>query len=121
MNRTLQLVAVGMAAGIIAGLFGLGGGVLVVPLLVLWLGFNERVATATSLVAVLIIATVGVVVQSTYGTVEVSKALLVGIPAVGGAIAGTHLQQKIENRRISLIFGCYVIVMAILLAIWGKS
>src|SRR3954454_21232279 len=84
MRRTLQLAAIGTAAGLFSGLFGVGGGTVIVPLLVLWLGYPERQATATSLAAIVLIAAAGVAVQGPYGNVHVAKALLVGVPAVFG-------------------------------------
>src|SRR5919202_5907374 len=58
MPRTLQLAAAGTAAGVFSGLFGVGGGALIVPLLVLWLGYEQRVAAGTSLAAIVLIAAV---------------------------------------------------------------
>ena len=80
MRRTLQLAVIGTAAGVFSGLFGVGGGTVMVPLLVLWLGYEEREATGTSLAAIVIIATVAVAVQAAYGNVHVDEGLLVGHP-----------------------------------------
>src|SRR4051794_17259202 len=87
MRRTLQLAAIGTAAGVFSGLFGVGGGTVVVPLLVLWLGYGERLATGTSLAAIVVIAAVGAGVQGAYGNLHVGDGLLVGIPACGGVLA----------------------------------
>src|SRR2546423_1164000 len=79
---------IGTAAGFFSGLFGVGGGTVLVPLLLLWLGYNEREATGTSLLAITGIAAVAAIAQAGYGRVDVGKGLLIGIPAVGGVVMG---------------------------------
>ena len=113
MSRTLQLAAIGTAAGVFSGLFGVGGGTVIVPLLVLWLGFGEREATGTSLAAIVLIAAVAAGVHAVYGNVDVAKGVLVGVPAVGGVLAGTALQQRVPQRRISLAFAALLVLVAI--------
>jgi uncharacterized membrane protein YfcA len=112
-RRTLALAAIGTLAGLFSGLFGVGGGVVMVPLLVLWLGFDEHKATGTSLAAIVIIATVATAVQATYGNVHLREGVLVGVPAVAGVIAGTELQRRISPRVISLIFAAMLVATAI--------
>src|SRR5213082_1811562 len=92
-DRWVKLAVTGTAAGLFSGLFGVGGGTVIVPLLVLWLGYGERQATGTSLAAIVPIAVAGVIVQAAYGNVHVDKAALVGLPAVAGVLVGTALQQ----------------------------
>ena len=111
-RRTLRLAAIGTAAGLFSGLFGVGGGVLIVPLLVLWLGFGERLATGTSLTAIVIIAGVAAAVHGAYGNVHVTEGLLVGVPAVFGVLIGTDLQQRISTKAISLIFAAVLVLVA---------
>jgi hypothetical protein len=117
MRRTLQLAAIGTAAGAFSGLFGVGGGTIIVPLLIAWLAFGEREATGTSMAAIIIIAALAVALQATYGNVDVGNAALVGIPAVGGAVLGTALQQRIPERAISLLFAAILIALAVELII----
>jgi uncharacterized membrane protein YfcA len=112
-GRWLKLAAIGTAAGIFSGLFGVGGGTVIVPLLVLWLGYNEREATGTSLLAIACIAAVAVIAQAGYGRVDVDKGLLIGIPAIGGVVAGTWLQQRLPNRVISLMFAGLLVAVAV--------
>jgi len=112
-RRTLMLAAIGTLAGLFSGLFGVGGGVVMVPLLVLWLGFDERVATGTSLAAIAIIATVASAVHGAYGNVHVAEGVLVGIPAVGGVVIGTALQRRISTKAISLGFSALLAAVAI--------
>jgi uncharacterized membrane protein YfcA len=104
MRRTLRLAAIGTAAGLFSGLFGVGGGLVIVPLLVLWLGYGEREATGTSLTAIAVIAALTAGLQALYGNVDAGRAALVGLPAVAGVVAGTSLQQRIPTRWISLLF-----------------
>jgi uncharacterized membrane protein YfcA len=111
--RTLKLAAIGTAAGLYSGLFGVGGGSVMVPLLVLWLGFDERRAAGTSLAAIVIIALVAVAVHGAYGNVHVGDGLLIGVPAVGGVLAGTWLQQRISTRAISLGFAALLVAVAV--------
>jgi uncharacterized membrane protein YfcA len=111
--RTLSLAAIGAMAGLFSGLFGVGGGTVIVPLLILWHGFDEREATGTSLAAIVIIASVAAGVQGAYGNVHVADGVLVGIPALGGVLAGTWLQQRVPLRAISLLFSALLVATAI--------
>jgi uncharacterized membrane protein YfcA len=109
----LQLATIGTAAGAFSGLFGVGGGTVIVPLLVVWLGYGEREATGTSMAAIIVIAAFAVTLQAVYGNVDPDKAALVGVPAIGGAIAGTALQQRLPERAISLLFAVLLVVVAV--------
>jgi len=104
---------IGTLAGIFSGLFGVGGGTVIVPLLMLWLGYGERSATATSLAAIVFIAAFGAIVQGLYGYVDVGDALLIGLPAVAGVMAGTWLQQRVPTRAISLMFAAVALASAL--------
>lgn len=117
MPRTLQLAAIGTAAGAFSGLFGVGGGTIIVPLLIVWLGYGDREATGTSMAAIIVIASLAVVLQSGYGNVDAGNAALVGLPAVGGAVLGTALQQRIPERAISALFALLLVAIAIELII----
>jgi uncharacterized protein len=112
-RRSLELVAIGTLAGLFSGLFGVGGGSVIVPLLVLRLGYGERRATATSLAAIVFIAAFAAAVQGLYGNVDLLDALLVGIPAVGGVLIGTWLQQRLQARSISLMFAAVLVASAV--------
>jgi len=108
MRRTLQLAAIGTAAGVYSGLFGVGGGSVIVPLLILWLAYGEREATGTSLAAIVIIAALTAGLHGAYGNVHLDEGLLIGVPAVGGVLAGTWLQQRVPTRWISLAFAVFM-------------
>jgi uncharacterized membrane protein YfcA len=116
-RRTLALAVVGTGAGLFSGLFGVGGGIVVVPLLVLWLGYGEREATGTSLAAIVVIAGVAAATQGVYGNVRVAEGLLVGIPAVGGVVAGTWLQQRVRPWIVRLLFAVLLAGSAVELAL----
>jgi uncharacterized membrane protein YfcA len=109
----MRLTVIGSAAGLFSGLFGVGGGVVLVPLLVLWLAYGEHEATGTSLAAIVAIAVVGATTQAFYGKVHVLDAVLVGIPAVGGVVVGTWLQQRVPARGVSLLFAGLLVATAI--------
>ena len=110
--RISQLAILGIATGIFSGLFGVGGGIVLVPLLVLWAGFDERRAAATSLLAIVIAASAGAITQLVYGNVHFVAAVTVGIPAVGGVLIGTWLQQRIPVALVQLLFSGLLVVVA---------
>jgi uncharacterized protein len=107
----VRLVAIGLAAGIFSAFFGVGGGIIAVPLLILVAGIPERAATATSLLAIAITASAGVVVFALRGEVEVGYAALVGLPAAVGVLAGTAWQQRV--RASTVTYGFAVLLTAI--------
>lgn len=100
----MRLVAIGLAAGVFSAFFGVGGGIIAVPLLILVAGLPERAATATSLLAIAVTASAGVVVFGLRGEVEVGYAALVGIPAAVGAVAGSAWQQRIRTSTVTYGF-----------------
>jgi uncharacterized membrane protein YfcA len=106
-------MVIGTLAGLFSGLFGIGGGSVIVPLLVLWLAYEERVATGTSLAAIIFVASFAAALQGIYGNVKVVDALLVGIPALAGVVAGTWLQQRLPSRTIALMFAALLLVTAV--------
>jgi hypothetical protein len=113
-RRILQLAAIGTAAGAFSGLFGVGGGTVIVPLLILWLGYGDREATGTSMAAIIVIAAFAVALQAGgYGNVDAGKAALIGVPAIAGAFLGTALQQRLPERAISLVFSLLLVGIAI--------
>jgi hypothetical protein len=112
-HRALKLAVIGSAAGLFSGLFGVGGGTVIVPLLVLWLGYGPREATGTSLAAIVFIAGFAAAIQGAYGNVHVLDAALVGVPAVGGVLLGTWLQQRLATRSISLLFAAVLVASAV--------
>jgi uncharacterized protein len=108
-----RLVAIGVLAGFFSALFGVGGGIVIVPLLIVLLGFRGHVATGTSLAAIGITALAGVIMYAFEGHVEAGHAALVGLPAAGGAVAGTFLQQRLSGRALVLAFAALLAVLAV--------
>jgi len=115
--RTLKLAAIGTAGGLFSGLFGVGGGAVVVPLLGLWLAYQEREAAATSLGAIVAIAAFAAAAQGLDGNVDVLAGALVGVPAVGGVILGTWLQQRVPADAIALAFAVLLAAAAVQVAV----
>jgi len=99
-----KLLLIGFVAGAFGALFGVGGGIVIVPLLMLLLHFEQRRASATSLAAILVSSVAGAVTYALHGDVKPGAAALVGIPAVVGVVAGTALQQRIPRDRLTYLF-----------------
>jgi uncharacterized membrane protein YfcA len=112
-DRLLKLALIATAAGAFSGMFGVGGGTVIVPLLIFWFAYGEREATGTSLVAIVLIALLAAIGQGAYGNVDLLEAALIGLPGVGGVVAGTALQQRIPERAISLLFALLLVVVAV--------
>jgi uncharacterized membrane protein YfcA len=113
-NRLLKLAAIGTLAGLFSGLFGVGGGTIIVPLLIFWFGFGERLATGTSLAAIVLIGLLGAIAQGgIYGNFHLLTGLWLSIPAIFGVIAGTAIQQRIPQRAVSLLFAMLLVAIAI--------
>jgi hypothetical protein len=116
----LKLAAIGTAAGAFSGLFGVGGGTIIVPLLIFWFAYGERLATGTSLAAIVLIGLLGAIAQGgIYGNVHVGTALWLSIPAVLGVVLGTAVQQRISQRAVSLLFAALLVGIAIQLAFFS--
>jgi uncharacterized protein len=116
-ERTIRLAVIGVLAGAFSGLFGVGGGIVMVPLMLLWLGFGERVATATSLCAIVVIAAAGAALQGAYGNVNLGDAALLAVPAVLGVALGVAVQQRLPERAVSALFAGLLVVIAVELII----
>jgi uncharacterized protein len=110
----VRLVLIGLVAGFFSALFGVGGGIVVVPLLLL-AGFGERPAMATSLAAIGVIALVGAATYAWHDEVHLGDAALLGVPAAFGAVAGAALQQRLGNRTLSLAFAALLVGVAVTL------
>jgi uncharacterized membrane protein YfcA len=109
-----KLAAIGSIAGAFSGLFGVGGGTIIVPLLILWFGYGERLATGTSLAAIIVIGLLGALAQGgIYGNVHVETGLLLAIPAIAGVVLGAAIQQRIPQRAVSYLFALLLVVMAV--------
>ena len=113
--RLARLGVIATAAGAFSGLFGVGGGSIIVPLLILWIGYEEREATGTSLTAIVVISAMAAGAQALYGHVDPLQAALIAAPGVAGVVAGTALQQRIPARAVSAGFAVLLVVSAMVL------
>ena len=113
----MRLVLIGLAAGFFSALFGVGGGIVMVPLLLLFAAFQERPAMATSLAAIGLIALVGAVTYGLHGDVRPAHAALLGLPAAVGAVGGATIQQRLDNRVLSFAFAALLAGVGITLLI----
>jgi hypothetical protein len=112
-GRIWRLALIGTAAGAFSGLFGVGGGTVIVPMLIAFFAFGERLATGTSLAAIVLIAILAAAMQGGfYGNVDIGTGLVLAVPAILGVVAGTAIQQRIPERTVSLIFAVLLIVVA---------
>ena len=109
----LRFVCIGLVAGFFSALFGVGGGVVIVPLLLLAARWQMREATATSLAAIGITATAGVIAYVVHGEVRPYYALLIGVPAAFGAAGGSALQRRLHGRTLSLLFAALLLAIAV--------
>jgi uncharacterized membrane protein YfcA len=112
--RLLRLAGIGTAGGAFSGLFGIGGGTIIVPLLVLWMGYEQKEATGTSLAAIVVIGALAAGAQALYGNVDLWLGMAIGVPGVVGVVAGTALQQRISDRAVA---GAFVVLLVISAAV----
>ena len=108
---------IGLLAGLFSALFGVGGGIVVVPLLILLAGYGERPAMATSLAAIGLIALVGAVTYAFHGELKPGAAAVVGLPAAAGAVVGTVVQQRLATRSLSLAFAALLAAIGVWLLV----
>jgi uncharacterized membrane protein YfcA len=113
--RLVRLAAIATAAGAFSALFGVGGGTIIVPLLMLWFGHGEREATGTSLAAIAVIGAFAAVAHGLYGNLRPLEGVVVGAPAVVGVVVGTAVQQRISPRAVAGGFAVLLVVSAAVL------
>lgn len=111
----MSCIAVGLAAGLLSGLFGVGGGTVIVPMLVLLLGFDQKLASGTSLAAIVPTATVGVISYAIHGSVDVVVALILAAGSVVGAQIGSWLLARLSQNAIRWGFVAFLIVVIVML------
>jgi uncharacterized protein len=109
----VRLLLIGLASGFFSALFGVGGGVVIVPLLLLVGGFAMREASGTSLAAIGITATAGAAIYAVHGDVRPVYAALVGVPATFGALGGATLQQRVPVGTLAYLFAALLTAIAI--------
>ena len=109
----MRLVLIRLVAGVFSSVFGVGGGIVIVPLLIMVAGFAAKEATATSLGAIAITALSGVLLYALRGKVDVAYAALVGLPAMAGAFAGASLQRRLSGRAVTIAFACLLAAIGV--------
>ena len=107
------LMGIGVAGGFFSALFGVGGGIVVVPLLVLAAGLGAHEATGTSLAVIGVVALFGVAAFAGLGRIDWLHAALVGLPAMAGAMVGVWAQQRLSSRLLSLLFALFLLAVAV--------
>ena len=113
-------VLLGAAAGVLSGLFGVGGGILFVPTLT-WLGLTQLHAEATSLLAIIPTVLVGVWRQRAYGNVRWRSALVIGLASVGATVGGAQLAESLPEHVLRKLFAVLLIVTAAHIAWQARS
>jgi uncharacterized membrane protein YfcA len=115
LNR--ELVAIGILGGALSGLLGVGGGIVMVPLLVLWAGYGQRDAHATSLGAIIPISVAGIITFGIAGQVKLWPAVALAGGAIFGARVGAGLLARLDERVLKIIFGAFLLAVAVLLVV----
>lgn len=111
-RRILSLAGIGLAVGFFSGLFGVGGGIILVPLLVLALGYSQRLAGGTSLAAILPTSIAGLVGYAMNGTVDWVAGVILAAGAILGSLLGTWLMHRIPQRLLRWIFITFLALVA---------
>ena len=110
---TFSIVLIGLGAGLLAGMFGVGGGILIVPMLVVVARFDQRFAHGTSLAAVFPIAVSNIFTYWAHDHIDWRFAVLIAVGAVGGAFIGTHLLQVLNHRVLAVSFSLVMVFTAV--------
>lgn len=105
-------IVIGLAAGVVAGLLGVGGGVLFVPGLVIFIGLTQHEAEATSLLAIVPVALVGAVAQDRYGNVRHRDAVTLGLLSVAGAAGGVAVANALSGEVLRVAFALLILYVA---------
>ena len=116
-KQLLQGAAIGLVAGLASGYVGVGGGFIMVPLMLSIIGIPMRKASGTSLIAVMILAIPGVIEQGIIGNINYLAGIAIVIGTIPGAVIGARLVTKVPERMLRLLFGCFLIVAAVMLVL----
>jgi uncharacterized protein len=114
-----ELVAIGLLGGLLSGLLGVGGGIVMVPLLVLWAHYGQRDAHAASLAAIIPISIAGILTYGIAGEVRVGPAAALALGSIFGARVGAGLLARLDERALKTVFGTFLLAVAVLLAVHG--
>ncbi len=117
-GRQLALGAlIGLGAGLASGYVGVGGGFIMVPLMLAFLGIPLKLASGTSLLAVMLLAVPGTIEQGLLGNIDYLAGIVVALGSVPGAFIGARLVSRVPERTLRLIFGGFLLVAALLLVL----
>ena len=105
-------IAAGLAGGVLAGMLGVGGGILFVPALVVFMNLSQHHAEATSLLAIIPVALVGAYRQDRYGNVRRADALLLGLLSIAGGVAGVALANALSGAVLRDSFAALMVFVA---------
>lgn len=109
----MPLIGIGVIAGIFAALFGIGGGIVIVPLLILVTHMPPRAAAATSLATLILTSMIGVARYAGSGHINWLAAVLIGAPAVAGVLLGIRIQKRVPIEWLVIAFGAFVILIGL--------
>ena len=109
----LVLGGIGLGAGVLSGLFGVGGGIIMVPAMVLLAGMAQQRASATSLAAIVPIAAVGATLFGAADSVDLVAAAILAVGSIVGVQVGTRLMPRIGDERLRIGFGIFMIAVAV--------
>jgi uncharacterized membrane protein YfcA len=112
-----RFIAIGIAGGVLSGLLGVGGGIVMVPLLVLWAAFGQRDAHALSLGAIIPISLASVITYGAAGKVHPGEAVALAAGAVAGARIGAGALARIDERQLKLVFAVFLAAVGILMLV----
>ena len=115
-SHVVIAIVVGLAAGVLAGLFGVGGGILFVPALTIVLGLEQHHAQGTSLLAILPTVAVGAWRQHRYGNVRWKPALVLGLAGIAGVVGGGFVAESLPGNVLRRLFAALLVLTAIQLA-----
>ena len=114
-----KLVAIGLGGGLLSGLLGVGGGIVMVPLLVLWAAYSQRDAHAISLGAIIPISIAGIATYGVAGEVRYGTAVALAAGSIVGAWIGAGFLARIDERLLKIVFGTFLVGVAALLGVHG--
>jgi len=119
LGLTPQLAAIGLGGGLLSGLLGVGGGIVMVPLLVLWAAYSQRDAHAMSLGAIIPISIAGIATYGAAGEVRYGTAIALAAGSIVGARIGAGWLARIDERLLKVVFGTFLVAVAVLMGTRG--
>jgi hypothetical protein len=119
LGLTPQLAAIGLGGGLLSGLLGVGGGIVMVPLLVLWAAYSQRDAHAISLGAIIPISIAGIAIYGAAGEVRYGTAIALAVGSIAGARIGAGWLARIDERLLKIVFGTFLVAVAVLMGTRG--